>query len=66
MGHEKQETIEELLDLAIEVERIEQRMVTEMKEDMWARVIFLADFRDFVSGLRQKILLKIKGDDKPK
>ena len=66
MEHEKQETIEDLLDLAIEVDRIEQRMATEMKEDMWSRVIFLADFRDFVSGLRQKILLKIKGNDEPK
>ena len=62
MEHEKQETIEELLDLAIEVERIEQRMATEMKEDMWSRVIFLADFRRFVSSLRLRILEQLKNE----
>ena len=62
MEHEKQETIEDLLDLAIEVERIEQRMVTEMKEDMWARVIFLADFRIYMSSLRLRILEQLKNE----
>lgn len=66
METKTEETMEDLLDLAIEVERIEQKMAMEMKEDLWSRVIFLADFREYVSRLREKILLKIKGDGETK
>jgi len=54
--------LNELLDLAIEAERIERSTIGEMQADLTSRILFLADFRIYMSSLRLRILEQLKNE----